>query len=399
VFLKLSYTLPVSGDICPGASVNLVAATTGGGGTQNVTWYNNATVVGTGSSYLATMNAGDSYTVAVTDECNTTAVVSAPYVPTFENLNGGTITGTSSVMLNDVTATNPGVGSYTLTGQTAGNTISWTYSTSATGPWVSLAGGLTSQNINFTGVNGTYYIASQITSAGGCTAMSNVLAVEVGVLNDDACDAIALTMGNQGGYAFTTAGSTVQTGETAGSFGATRSIWFKFVAPASGRVSMESNDNGTTDNFMRIYSTTDCTTLSAFTQLFSDDDSGVEANAFIANANCLVPGQTYYVQVSPYGATSSSGAYVITMTELSNTAPVITNVPANIAINAATGTCANTATWTAPTVTDDQPNCIVVTSNFSPGASFPVGVTTVTYTATDGQGLVTTASFTVTVTD
>jgi len=397
VFLKISYTLPVTGDVCPGASINLVAATTGGGSNKNYTWYNNAAMVGTGSSIFTTVNTGDSYTVEVTDDCNITAVVSAPYVPTFENLNGGSITGTTSVLLNDVNATNPGVGSYTLTGETPGNTISWSYSTSATGPWVTLTGSLNTQDINFTGVSGTYYIAAQITSAGGCTALSNAIAVETGVLNDDACDAIALTMGNQGGYAFTTAGSTIETGETAGFSSATGSIWFKFVAPASGRVSMETSDNGTTDNYMRIFSTTDCSSISSFTQLFSDDDSGTGANAFIANANCLVPGQTYYVQVSPYGAGSDAGDYVMTMTDLGNTAPVITNVPANVTVNAATGTCANTATWTAPTVTDDQPNCFVVT-NDAP-ASFPVGVTTVTYTATDGQGLVTTASFTVTVND
>jgi len=402
VYLNLSYTLPATGAVCPGASLNLVATTTGGGGTQNLTWYNNATVVGTGSSYIATMNAGDSYTVAVTDECNTTAVVSAAYIPAFENLNGGTISGTTSVLANDVNATNSGVGSYTLTGETAGNTISWAYSTSATGPWVTLGGALNTQNINFTGASGTYYVAAQITSAGGCTAISNALAVETGVLNDDACDAIALTMGNQGGYAFTTAGSTIQTGETAGygAFsGSTGSIWFKFVAPASGRVSIQSSDNGSTDNYMRIYSTTDCSSMAAFTQLFSDDDSGAGFNAFVTNTNCFVPGQTYYVQVSRYSGTSAAGAYVITMTDLGNTAPVITNVPANVTVNAATGTCAKTATWTAPTVTDDQPNCLVVTSNYAAGASFPVGVTTVTYTATDGQGVVTTASFTVTVND
>ena len=402
VFLKLTYTLPVSGDICPGASLNLVATTTGGGGTQNLTWYNNATVVGTGSSYIATMNAGDSYTVAVTDECNTTAVVSAAYVPAFENLNGGTISGTTSVLANDVNATNPGVGSYTLTGETAGNTISWAYSTSATGPWVTLGGALNTQDIDFTGVSGTYYIAAQITSAGGCTAISNALAVETGVLNDDACDAIALTMGNQGGFAFTTAGSTIEAGETAGYgalSGSTGSIWFTFVAPASGRVSIESSDNGLTDNYMRIYSTTDCASMAAFTQLFNDDDSGAGFNAFITNTNCFVPGQTYYVQVSRYSGTSAAGEYVMTMTDLGNTAPVITNVPANVTVNAATATCANTATWTAPTVTDDQPNCLVVTSNYAAGASFPVGVTTVTYTATDGQDVVTTASFTVTVND
>jgi hypothetical protein len=400
VYLDLDYTLPATGAVCPGASINLVATTTGGGSNKNYTWYNNASIVGSGSSLIATMNTGDSYTVAVTDECNPTAVVSAAYVPTFENLNGGTISGTTSVLVNDVNATNPGVGSYTLTGETPGNTISWLYSTSATGPWVTLTGSLNTQNINFSGVSGTYYIAAQITSAGGCTALSNALAVETGVLNDDACDAIALTMGNQGGYAFTTAGSTIQTGETAGygAFsGSTGSIWFKFVAPASGRVSIETNDNGTTDNFMRIYSTTDCASMAAFTQLFSDDDSGAGYNAFVTNTNCFVPGQTYYVQVSRWSNTSPAGAYVITMTDLGNTAPVITNVPANITINAATGTCANTATWTAPTVTDDQPSCLVVT-NDAP-ASFPVGVTTVTYTATDGQGLVTTASFTVTVND
>ena len=56
------------------------------------------------------------------------------------------------------------------------------------------------------------------------------------------------------------------------------------------------------------------------------------------------------------------------------------------------------ATWTAPTASD---NCGVIsfTSTHSSGATFPVGTTTVTYTAEDAAGHETICSFTVTVQD
>ena len=55
-------------------------------------------------------------------------------------------------------------------------------------------------------------------------------------------------------------------------------------------------------------------------------------------------------------------------------------------------------TWTAPTSSD---NCAVasLTSDAAPGDTFPVGTTTVTYTALDIHGNSSTASFNVTVTD
>jgi HYR domain len=87
------------------------------------------------------------------------------------------------------------------------------------------------------------------------------------------------------------------------------------------------------------------------------------------------------------------------------TPPVISGCPSNITVNTGLGntTCSQTATWTPPTATDaclhlatqTQP----ITSNFNPGATFPVGVTTVTYTATDLSGNTSTCSFTVTVVD
>jgi Leucine-rich repeat (LRR) protein len=76
--------------------------------------------------------------------------------------------------------------------------------------------------------------------------------------------------------------------------------------------------------------------------------------------------------------------------------PVLSNCPANISLTT-TGTTA-IATWTAPTATD---NCGTpsVLSNYNSGFAFPIGVTSVTYTATDGKGNKSTCSFNVTVTN
>jgi len=79
-------------------------------------------------------------------------------------------------------------------------------------------------------------------------------------------------------------------------------------------------------------------------------------------------------------------------------APVIGNVPANIAAMANLGDSSVAVSWTAPTATDNDGIASFV-SNFSPGDQFPIGVTTVTYTATDQAGNQSAASFTVTVTE
>ncbi len=75
--------------------------------------------------------------------------------------------------------------------------------------------------------------------------------------------------------------------------------------------------------------------------------------------------------------------------------PFISNCPQNITL-ATIGTSA-IGTWTPPTATD---NCgtPLMTSNFVPGASFPVGTTTVSYIAKDVKENVAECRFTVTVT-
>jgi gliding motility-associated-like protein len=78
--------------------------------------------------------------------------------------------------------------------------------------------------------------------------------------------------------------------------------------------------------------------------------------------------------------------------------PVISGCPTSISEGTDVGECGAVVTWTAPTFTD---NCggSVMTSTHNPGDFFSIGLTTVTYTVTDGSGNVETCSFDVLITD
>ena len=102
-----------------------------------------------------------------------------------------------------------------------------------------------------------------------------------------------------------------------------------------------------------------------------------------------------------YTATDDAGntttaSFDITVTD--SEAPSIAGMPADISLSNDASACAAIATWTAPT-SDDNCGVTSFTSTHNSGDSFPVGMTTVTYSATDAAGNTTTASFTVTVMD
>ena len=102
-----------------------------------------------------------------------------------------------------------------------------------------------------------------------------------------------------------------------------------------------------------------------------------------------------------YTATDSTGndtTATFTVTIVDNQKPAIAGLPANIDMNAEAGICEASVNWTAPTSTD---NCEITSfvGDYSSGDTFDVGTTSVTYTATDGAGNDSIASFTVTITD
>jgi gliding motility-associated-like protein len=76
-----------------------------------------------------------------------------------------------------------------------------------------------------------------------------------------------------------------------------------------------------------------------------------------------------------------------------NDPPVITGCPADIITANDPGLCSAVVSWTPPV------SSAPMVSTHLPGATFPVGLTTVTYTSTDDDGMVSTCVFTVTVND
>lgn len=106
---------------------------------------------------------------------------------------------------------------------------------------------------------------------------------------------------------------------------------------------------------------------------------------------------TFTITATANGCSSQTTVEVVVG---DNIAPTISNCPANISINTdeANPNCNQTTTWTTPTASD---NCsgINLSSTHSSGDVFSVGLTTVTYTATDASGNTSTCSFTVTVND
>ncbi len=102
-----------------------------------------------------------------------------------------------------------------------------------------------------------------------------------------------------------------------------------------------------------------------------------------------------------YTLTDGSGnetVYTFYVNIIDNQMPVITNSPSNMSVNSAQQECGAIVSWTAPTASDNCP-AVVLTSSNAPGSFFPVGTTTVTYTATDAANNVVTSTFDVTVLD
>jgi hypothetical protein len=128
------------------------------------------------------------------------------------------------------------------------------------------------------------------------------------------------------------------------------------------------------------------------------DNCGVASVTNNAPASFPVGSTTVIWTVTDVNGRTATATQVVTVTDNQN--PVISNTPSDITVYTGAGstTCNKVVTWTAPTASD---NCSVstLTSTHTSGAVFPVGTTTVTYTATDVNGNTATSSFTVAVID
>ncbi len=99
------------------------------------------------------------------------------------------------------------------------------------------------------------------------------------------------------------------------------SVWFKFVAPASGAVSLTAshyqglNANLNFDPQIAVYSASNCTPLSGFSLLAANDNNfnGGAVNDSYLEVFCLTPGTTYYVLVDGYQGSLASEEGIFTL--------------------------------------------------------------------------------------
>lgn len=131
----------------------------------------------------------------------------------------------------------------------------------------------------------------------------------------------------------------------------------------------------------------------------TDDCSAVSISCTAVSGDTFNIGVTSVVCIA-IDASGNDTTCTFNVTVMDAGAPVFDFCPDNILVlNTDMGECGATIFWPDPMASDDCDTSIMLTSNFEPGDFFPVGDTTVVYTATDDSGNTSTCEFIVTVED
>ena len=139
-----------------------------------------------------------------------------------------------------------------------------------------------------------------------------------------------------------------------------------------------------------------CTATVTYEVTATDNCPGVSAVTCTPPSGSPFPVGTTTVTCTATDASSNQGSCSFTVTVTDNQNPTIT-CPGNQSVPATSGACSANVSY-ATTAADNCPGVAVACTPPS-GASFPVGTTNVSCTATDASGNQASCSFTVTVTD
>ncbi|MEC9475667.1 MAG: HYR domain-containing protein [Planctomycetota bacterium] len=140
-----------------------------------------------------------------------------------------------------------------------------------------------------------------------------------------------------------------------------------------------------------------CTADVSWIEPTAVDCISFELSADVVNGSAFDIGNTIvtYTATDPAGNTNTDS---FTVTVLDQEQPAITGLPELVQVDSTPGSCSGVANWIEPEANDCS-GILSLDWSHASGTIFPVGNTEVTYTATDGIGNVSTASFTVQVDD
>ena len=423
-------------DLCAGTvsvSYTLSGASSGTGTTLNGQTFNSGTTQVMWTAIDAAGNTSTcSFNVTVTDNQNPIILTCGSSTTPTVNVNSGLCTYTKSGTGWDPTISD-NCGTYT---------INYTLSGATTGTGTSLSG--VQFNLGTTIVS--WLAADGSGNTATCTFQVNVVDTQLPIFTDcgpvgnqqvdiDAgeCNYTVLGTGwdaNASDNCTVTNITYTMSGATTGTGSSLQNVNFNLGLTTVVWTAMDDSGNTSTCSFqvlvrdMQYPSISNC---SALTSQVLPSNQGVctytntsAAWNAIATDNCTVSQLTYTLS----GATSGTGSSLLgvifnpgttnvlwTATDIAGNVvtcsfgvqvtdsqvPIITNCPDDILINSATGQCDTQVNWTAPGFMD---NCGAnMTVNIPSGSIFPIGTTTIVYTATDGSGNYSICSFTVTVTD
>lgn len=143
-----------------------------------------------------------------------------------------------------------------------------------------------------------------------------------------------------------------------------------------------------------------CTAMVNYTVAASDNCGSTLHRLAGMDSGAHFPTGTTTVSYRITDDSGSTASCSFTVTVSDTEVPVLVNCPTNVIVPATPGRCDATVIYTAPTATDNCAGTVVArTAGLPSGSLFPVGVTTVTHTATDAAGNTTACTFTITVTD
>ena len=369
-------------NVCAGATTQLLSATSGG------TWT-------TSNSAVATVNTSG----VVTGVTAGTATITY----TVTNGNGCTSSQSADINVNSgITATITAGGATTFC---SGGNVTLTASAGASYLW---SNGSQTQTITVTS-SGSYYVT--VTSASGCSAVATATSVTVNPLpvvagitgSTSVCQGLTTQFANAtSGGTWSSSNTTIATisasGLVTGVAVGTATINYTFTN-GSGCTSTTSAlitvNSGIAATITTGGATTFCpggnVTLTASSGASYLWSNGAQTQTITVTAT----GSYYVTVINASGCSAVSAATTVTVTD--TTAPVISTP---VAMTATAGAnCSAVVVLTAPTATDNCTSPVTLTNNAPASGLFPVGVTTVTWTATDASGNSSTRTQTVTVTD
>ena len=166
----------------------------------------------------------------------------------------------------------------------------------------------------------TIYVR-QDCGGGVYSANSEAITFATKTANDLPVNATLLNVGEGCvGAPYSNAGASHVAGEPVGTCSETighQSVWYKFICPVGGAVKVSTDEgfgNTCTDTRVSLYSVFDPNVFSTFDLISCDDNNGSvlgDGKMSVLFKTGLIPGNTYYIQVDKFSATSEAGTFCI----------------------------------------------------------------------------------------